>query len=130
MPQPLCTGTTLQCSMGAAPSVFVAQPLPGSPMILGAMATATIVQTLPANILPFGMCQSPANPAVASATAAAMGVLTPMPCLPMVVTPWAPPSTTTAHAMLPIATVASKCMCAYGGVISVTAPIPGPAQTT
>ncbi|NUQ72818.1 MAG: DUF4280 domain-containing protein [Polyangiaceae bacterium] len=130
MPQPLCTGTTLQCTMGAAPSVFVAQPLPGAPMILGAMPAGTIAQTLPVNIPPFGMCQSPSNPAVASATAAAMGVLTPMPCVPMVITPWAPPSITTSHAMLPVATVASKCACAYGGVISATVPVAGPAQTT
>lgn len=39
------------------------------------------------NILSFGMCSHPANPIVASATAATMGVLTPMSCIPVTVSP-------------------------------------------
>jgi hypothetical protein len=129
MPQPLCTGTILQCSMGVAPSVFVALPLPGTPMILGGMPAATILQTTPVvNILPFGLCRSPANPAVASATAAAMGALTPMPCTPLIPTTWAPPSLTTFHGMLPVASSISTCACMFGGVISVSVPVPGPVQ--
>lgn len=130
MPQPLCTGTMLACTFGVAPSVFVAEPLPGAPMILGAMPAATILQMLPDNIPPFGMCQSMANPEVASATAAAQGVLTPMPCTPLVAAPWAPPATSLFSNMQPVATVASICECSFGGVISVTTPIPGPAETT
>ena len=98
-------------------------------MILGALPAATIIQVLPTNILPFGMCKSPANPAVAAATAAALGVLTPMPCLPVAAGPWAPPSLVTHINMLPMATVASKCICAFGGLISVSTPVPGPADS-
>jgi hypothetical protein len=36
----------------------------------------------------------------------------------------------TFNRMLPVATVDSKCMCAFGGVISVTAPLPGPMSAT
>lgn len=130
MPQPLCTGAVLKCSMGVAPSVFVADPLPGAPMVLGAMAAGTIIQILPSNILPFGMCQSMENPAVAAATAAAMGALTPMPCTPLVVAPWVPPAVSTLSNMVPVATVSSKCMCAFGGMIAVDVPVPGPGETT
>ena len=42
-----------------------------------------------ANIAPFGVCISLANPAVAAATAAAMGVLVPLPCMPVTPAPWA-----------------------------------------
>ena len=51
---------------------------------------ANIMDHIPmsADIMPFGMCISPSNPTVASATAAAMGVLTPMPCIPNTPAPW------------------------------------------
>lgn len=130
MPQPLTTGALLKCTMGLTPTVFVADPLPGAPMVLGALPAATIVQVLPSNILPFGMCKSIANPTVAAATAAALGALTPAPCLPTPAGPWAPPSVVTSINMLPLATVASKCVCAFGGLISVSTPAPGPAEST
>lgn len=130
MSQPLCTGTMIQCSFGAAPSAFVADPLPGVPMIFGALPAGTVMSIKPTNIPPFGMCQSLANPAVAGATAAAMGALTPMPCTPLVVVPWLPPAVSTFSNMLPVATVNSRCMCAFGGVISAAVPVPGPAQAT
>lgn len=74
------------------------------------------------NILPFAMCQSLANPQVASATAAAFGVLTPMPCMPVTTAPWAPGSPTVLIGNMPALNQSSKCMCAFGGVISITAP--------
>jgi hypothetical protein len=75
-----------------------------------------------ANIASFGMCMSPANPQVAAATAAALGVLTPQPCIPAVVSPWTPGS--------PVLTVNgqpaldSTCMntCMWAGMISITFP--------
>lgn len=74
------------------------------------------------NILPFSMCTSIANPVVASATAAALGVLTPMPCIPVTVAPWAPGSPTVMIANMPALNNSSKCMCSYGGVISINTP--------
>ena len=69
------------------------------------------------NISPFGMCRSIANPAVASATAAALWVLTPMPCVPVTPAPWI----STSRVMVagsPILTKDSKCMCTWGGQIT------------
>ena len=127
MPKFLATGATLQCTMGMAPSVFTALALPGVPMTLGSLPAATIMDFVPMmNIMPFAMCQSPANPMVAAATAAAMGVLTPMPCIPNVVAPWAPPSVVATANGLPLATAQSTCMCAWAGTISVTMPTQGP----
>ena len=56
---------------------------------------------------------------VASATAAAMGVLTPMPCIPACAAPWAPGSPTVLVCNKPALNNSSKCMCNWGGVISV-----------
>jgi hypothetical protein len=66
------------------------------------------------------MCMSQANPEVAAATAAAMGVLTPMPCVP-VTTPWSPgdPMVTIGPAGFPALDASSKCMCAWGGEITI-----------
>ena len=40
------------------------------------------------NIMPFGERMNLANPAVAGATSAAMGVLTPRPYIPVTTAPW------------------------------------------
>jgi hypothetical protein len=73
------------------------------------------------NILPFGMCMSMGDPMVA-ATAAALGVLTPMPCLPVTPAPLAPASPTVLVGNMPALSNCSTCMCAWGGVISILAP--------
>ena len=69
------------------------------------------------NILPFGMCQCLANPQVA-----ALGVLTPMPCIPMITAPWTPGSLKTLVKGQPGLTNSSKLMCNWGGVIQFTNP--------
>ena len=87
----VCAGAMCQCSFGMAPSSLMV--LPANRTMTGNMPDANIMDNKPmVNIMPFGMCQSMANPTVASATAAALGVLTPMPCVPMISAPWAPGS--------------------------------------
>jgi hypothetical protein len=74
------------------------------------------------NIMPFGMCMSIANPAVAAATSAALGVLTPMPCVPVTPAPWAPGAATVTLGGAPTLDNTSTLMCIWGGVIEFVTP--------
>ncbi|MNR26553.1 hypothetical protein D3C85_1437760 [compost metagenome] len=110
----------MQCTFGAAPSSLMVLP---ANMVMTAMPIANIMDNKPmVNILPFGMCNSPSNPMVAAATAAAFGVLTPMPCIPVTAAPWVPGSPTVLVANMPALNNSSKCMCNWGGVISIQQP--------
>jgi hypothetical protein len=121
MPMHVCSGALLQCSFGVAPSTLTV--LPVNRTLTTNMPAANIMDYVPlVNILPFGMCSSPANPTVASATAAAMGVLTPMPCVPATAAPWVPGAPTVLLANMPALNDTSKLICSYGGVISVLVP--------
>ena len=110
-------GSLLKCSMGIAPSSLIVT----APTVMAlSPPAANIMDCVPmSNILTFGMCQSPANPMVIAATAAALGVLTPMPCIP-VTTPWMPGSPTVLVRNFPALDASSKCMCAYAGEITIT----------
>ncbi|MEL6463215.1 MAG: DUF4280 domain-containing protein, partial [Cyanobacteria bacterium J06621_15] len=91
--------------------------------MVNGMLAATIMDFAPiANILPFGMCTSLANPMVASATAAALGVLTPMPCIPVPVGPWKPGAIKVKINKFPALPSTAVCNCAWGGVIKVNYP--------
>jgi hypothetical protein len=121
MPIQVTTGATLQCSFGAAPSTLSA--LPVSRVMAGGMPAATIMDHLPiVNIPPFGMCSSLANPTVASATAAALGALTPMPCVPATPAPWLPGAATVLTGGNPALDNTCKLMCLWAGVIQIVSP--------
>jgi hypothetical protein len=68
------------------------------------------------------MCITPTNPAVAAATAAALGVLTPMPCIPVTVASWVPGAPTVLLGGKPALDNTCQLMCMWGGVIQVTVP--------
>ena len=107
------------CSFGLAPSVL--NVLPQNRTMCGGMPAANIMDNKPfVNVVPFGMCQSLANPTVAAATAAALGVLTPMPCVPVIPAPWVPGAPTVLVGGMPALDNNCKCMCAWAGVISIT----------
>ena len=112
-------GAQLQCSFGAAPVAMVV--LPSNRTMAGWVPAATIMDHVPLmNIMPFGMCQSPANPMVAAATAAALGVLTPMPCIPATAAPWVPGAPTVMIGGMPALDNNCKLMCNWAGVIQVS----------
>ncbi len=116
MPLQCCMGASMQCSMGAAPSSLVV--LPTNRVLTQNVPDANIMDHIPmVNIMPFGVCSSPAFPATAAATAAALGVLTPMPCVPATPAPWITGAPTVLLANFPTLDNVSKLMCVFGGVI-------------
>jgi hypothetical protein len=121
MPQQVSMGATLQCSFGAAPSALVVLPVN---LVMGeGPPAANIMDHVPlVNIMPFGVCSSLSNPTVAAATSAALGVLTPMPCIPATMSPWAPGAPTVLLGNQPSLDNVSKCLCNWGGVVSIVDP--------
>jgi uncharacterized Zn-binding protein involved in type VI secretion len=118
MPPNIVSTAMMLCSFGMAPSTLTV--LPTAKVMIEGMPAGSIMDSAPmVNIAPFGMCMSLANPTVASATAAALGVLTPMPCVP-VTTPWAPGAAKTMIGGKPALTVGSMCNCTWAGIIQVT----------
>jgi hypothetical protein len=114
----------MMCSFGVAPSSLVVLPLK---RVLTGTPSANASDFAPImNVPPFGACSSLANPMVAAATAAALGVLTPMPCVPVTAAPWVPGSLKVMNGGMPAVDNGHKLMCVWGGVIQVL----NPGQTT
>lgn len=121
MPNQVCMGAMMMCTFGMAPSSLVV--LPVNRVMTDEVPDANIMDHVPlVNIMPFGMCMSPANPTVAAATAAALGVLTPMPCIPATPAPWVPGAPTVLLGNMPTLDNTSQLMCIWGGVITFTFP--------
>ncbi len=123
MPPLVVNAAMLSCAMGLGPPVPLTVVPKGPPVTAGGQPVATIADTIPmANIPTFGMCSSPANPAVAAATSAALGVLTPMPCVPVPAGPWTPGSAKVVMSGVPVLTAGSTCQCTWGGTITIGMP--------
>ena len=121
MAMQVCSSAQLMCSFGMAPSALMV--LPVNMVMTSNQPAANIMDNKPmVNILPFGMCTSMANPTVAAATAAAMGVLTPMPCIPNTTAPWVPGVPTVLIGNQPAVDNTCKLMCMWAGVIQVVMP--------
>ncbi|SDO43823.1 protein of unknown function [Nakamurella panacisegetis] len=114
------SGAMISCTFGMAPSTLnVVVPR----ALVEGRPVATIMDIAPmVNIAPFGMCMSLSNPTVAAATAAALGVLTPMPCVPAVPAPWTPMAPLTLFAGQPALVAGAMCNCVFGGVINIGMP--------
>jgi hypothetical protein len=111
--------------MGTTPSVLTVLPAPDHRGVVGPppRLLATINDHIPeANIKSFGMCVSPANPAVQTATAAASGVPTPAPCVPATATPWAPAATGVLIEGVPAVSQEATCQCIWKGTVGVVNP--------
>ena len=119
MANPMVQTATCTCPFGTAPATLMVTSQ--MTVTMCGLPAATIMDGAPiSNVPTFGMCSSMANPTVASATAAAMGALTPMPCVPVLTAPWTPGVPTVLVGGIPLLNNTSKLLCAYGGVIQVT----------
>ncbi|MCP4922838.1 MAG: DUF4280 domain-containing protein [bacterium] len=118
----ITSGAIMQCTFGVSPC-----PLNVLPILKPMLPTGTVANILDfipfLNIANFGMCNTPSNPVVAAATAAKLGVFTPAACVPAIVSPWLPTDLDTMF-FAPALTSSSKTMCAWGGVVSITTPLP------
>ena len=111
---------TAMCSMGTAPAPI--KVTSQTKVMAQGKPAATITDSQGgANIGPFGMCTSMANPAVASATAAALGTLTPQPCVPVPAGTWIC-SGKVRVAGKTVLTNEGSLKCAYAGDITIKDP--------
>jgi predicted chitinase len=107
--------------MGSAQSVLQLSH-PVNPVLLCGSPMAAMMDIKPvANLAPFGLCKSLANPTVAAATAAAGGKLQEMPCIPCVTSPWAYGKMNVLVKGQPALTDDSRCVCMWLGIIKVKA---------
>lgn len=121
MPRLVVHGAQLKCSEGLAPSSLTVLPVNGTSGDEKPAATVNDFAPM-VNIAPFGMCKTQANPQVAAATAAAQGVLTPQPCVPVTTSPWSPGSSVASIQDQKALTSDSKCNCTWTGSIEITDP--------
>ncbi len=120
MGQLVTSGAVCMCTFGTAPGNLNATSQ--VTCLAEGKPAATIQDSTPINITPFGMCTTLSNPQVAAATAAALGVLTPQPCMMVAAGTWIPTKPTVLIGGKPCLTSESKLMCSYGGCISITVP--------
>lgn len=121
MAQIVCTGGTCTCSFGTAPGNITVSSQSG--VMAEGKPVATIQDCQMANISPFGMCTSLANQQVAAATAAALGVLTPQPCMLVPAGTWIPSKPSVIIGGQPVLTSDCHLMCSNGlGQISIAMP--------
>ena len=114
-------GAVLTCSFGSTPSALSA--FPASPVGGTSAGAATIMDFASfANIRPFGICSSPTNPQVITATSLAGGIFTPQPCIPATASPWVPGSPAVTIGGQPALDSDCTCNCLWAGVISVVSP--------
>lgn len=114
------TGAKLACSFAIpmGPAALVADPsrmtMEGGPQ----MANISDIKPL-TNIPCMGLCNTMSNPAVAAATAAKLGVFTPVPCVPVIPAPWKPGKSNVLVNGIPALLNTDTLQCAWGGVITI-----------
>lgn len=113
----VCSGAMMKCTMGTSPAKLTV--LPNRMIYLAGQFQANISdhQTM-VNLAPFGLCRSLAFPPTAAATAAALGTLTPTPCMHNTPAPWMVGKMDYFVKGQPALLKSCKCQCMWGGTIS------------
>lgn len=114
----VCSGATMRCTMGTSQARLTVLPIRTVFLTGKPQANISDHQTM-VNLAPFGRCRSMGFPATASATAAAQGTLTPMPCMHNTPFPWMGGKMDYLIKGQPALLKSSKCQCMWGGTISI-----------
>lgn len=113
----VCSGAMMKCTMGTSPAKLTV--LPNRMVFLAGQLMANISDNKTmVNLAPFGLCRSLAFPPTASATSAAMGTLTPMPCMHNTPAPWIGGKMDYLIKGQPALLKSCTCQCMWGGTIS------------
>lgn len=113
MAKQVVLGASLKCTFGSLPCSLITAPRQVLPCY---MTAATVMDFQPGvNISTFGMCNAPTNPAVIAAAA-------PVPCVPVITSPWTPGSPTVLIGPMPALNDISITLCSWAGVITVSNP--------
>ena len=111
-------GDICKCSNGNAPCPLVVTS--SGRMTCGRRKVAVKTDASIANLASFGMCNTLANPAVAAATAANNGVLTPQPCVPALTGSWNGTAGKLNVGGMAAVLESSTAICSYAGNISIS----------
>jgi hypothetical protein len=110
-------GAKLKCTMGSSQSSL--KVVPTHRVNLRGSAKANIGDGKPfVNVPPFGMCKSPANPAVAAVIASSAGATTQAPCTP-VCAMWLGGKADVLIEKMPALLSDSKLICGFAGTITI-----------
>lgn len=113
----VCSGAMMRCTMGTSTANLTVLPIRTVFLTGQPMANISDHKSM-VNLAPFGLCRSLGFPATASATAAAMGTLTPMPCMHNTPMPWMGGKMDYLVKGQPALLKSCKCQCMWGGTIS------------
>lgn len=114
----VCSGAVMRCSCGTSQAKLTVLPI--RTVFLTGQPMANISDHLSfVNLGAFGRCRSLGFPATASATAAAHGKLTPMPCMHNTPFPWMGGKNDYIIKGDPALLKSSTCQCVWGGTISI-----------
>lgn len=111
----------IKCAFGLVPTPLIV--LPDRTVTAEVMLMGNIIDMIPLfNIVTFGECISLVNPEVLAATIAALGVLVPMPCIPVIVDPWISEAIDVMVEGPPAIDETAIIMCLWAGVIHIDEP--------